>query len=345
MKKLLLGLGTVSLAILPVAAMVSCSTTETTLDTEATKFTVSLEAKTPATTTTEAVKSIMDGKDAPAKLLALETLVGKDKLPTIADGFTFEVKSAMVNSKTDTTVDVKITITETDSTETVKTKDATLSITKLTKATAPTTTLALEAAKYDISKPTQDKAITANGALALFVAADTSELKTGILETLVGKDNVPKTSPGFTFEVTTVVVGSDNTTVEVTITVTEIAGTPGSNTATGKMTITDFTTTLALEAAKYDIPLAVLPGEASKTSTDAAALFTGDAAAQLVVLKTLVGDNVPTTSDGFTFEVTGAVVGTVDTTVEVTITVTETAGTAGSNTATGKITITGLTTP
>ena len=240
MKKLLLGLGTVSLAILPVAAMVSCSTTETTLDTEATKFTVSLEAKTPATTTTEAVKSIMDGKDAPAKLLALETLVGKDKLPTIADGFTFEVKSAMVNSKTDTTVDVKITITETDSTETVKTKDATLSITKLTKATAPTTTLALEAAKYDISLAvlSTEAAKTSAAAAALFTGDAAAQL--AVLKTLVG-DNVPTTSEGFTFEVTTAVVGSVNTTVEVTITVTETAGTPGSNTATGKMTITGLT--------------------------------------------------------------------------------------------------------
>ena len=217
MKKLLLGLGTVSLAILPVAAMVSCSTTETTLDTEATKFTVSLEAKTPATTTTEAVKSIMDGKDAPAKLLALETLVGKDKLPTIADGFTFEVKSAMVNSKTDTTVDVKITITETDSTETVKTKDATLSITKLTKATEPAgPTLDTEVAKLNISQVTKTPATVVTVAIDSITNAADSAAKLLALKVLA---DVPELEVGFSIEVKSATIsGTTDMTVIITVT-------------------------------------------------------------------------------------------------------------------------------
>ena len=241
MKKLLLGLGTISLAILPVAAMVSCSTTTPTLDTEATKFTVSLEAKTPATTTTAAVDSITNAADAKAKLTALETLVGKEKLPTIAEGFTFEVKSAMINTKLNTTVDVKIMIAETDSTETVKTKEATLSITKLTATEAPSATLETEAAKFNISKAVKEEmsTLTSAGAVELLDVAIGAPAKLSALETLVGIENVPTLAAGFTFKVTTAIVGINKTTVEVIITVIE---TNGGLTAIGKFIITGFAT-------------------------------------------------------------------------------------------------------
>ena len=66
--KLLLGLGTVSLVILPVAAMVSCSTIETTLDTEVEKLNISKATKTPTTVVTAAIDSINNSTDAPTKL-------------------------------------------------------------------------------------------------------------------------------------------------------------------------------------------------------------------------------------------------------------------------------------
>ena len=235
MKKLLLGLGTISLAILPVAAMVSCSTTTPTLDTEATKFTVSLEAKTPATTTTAAVDSITNAADAKAKLTALETLVGKEKLPTIAEGFTFEVKSAMVNTKLNTTVDVKIMITETDSTETVKNKEATLSITKLTAAEAPSATLDTEAAKLNVSAVTKTPATTQAAAIATITGNATAKL--AALKVLA---DVPTLADGFTIEVTAA-AASGTTDMTVSITITETAGTAGSNTKDVTFTVTGLT--------------------------------------------------------------------------------------------------------
>ena len=293
MKKLLLGLGTVSLAILPVAAMVSCSTTETTLDTEATKFTVSLEAKTPATTTTEAVKSIMDGKDAPARLLALETLVGKDKLPTIADGFTFEVKSAMVNSKTDTTVDVKITITETDSTETVKTKDATLSITKLTEIK---TTIETEFAKINREVQTITPHKTAIAAASSIITPIGMDEKMISLRKIA---DFPSPANGFTFEVNLVTINSITpTTIDVKITITE---TDGGKTKDATLSITNLiiSPTLSSEIAKINVTISTKTPDI--TIAEALLMINNPISQEEKknALSTLV--NIPLLSEGFTF--------------------------------------------
>ena len=48
--------------------MVSCSTTETTLDTEVEKLNISKATKTPTTVVTAAIDSINNSTDAPTKL-------------------------------------------------------------------------------------------------------------------------------------------------------------------------------------------------------------------------------------------------------------------------------------
>ena len=542
MKKLLLGLGTVSLAILPVAAMVSCSTTtpqtSPTLETEAAKLNTSLRAKYFTMTTSQAIATILS--DQSESHDGLKSLVGEDNLPTLADGFTFVVTSAMVNSKINTTIDVKITVIEKDEYIDDNTMYTTLQITKLTSVPA---SLDTESSKFILNLNSLDENITTTEAIAKFRGDANVKLET--LKSLVGEDNLPTLADGFTFEVKLVALNRvTNTTIDVEITVTEtngivgsnkkdailsitnLAGIPtlesetkkmnialkaidltnntntlveefnnSSNNETAKLSIlqnlvgaenipvlaedfwfgvksasinattpttldinitvrtgwfwfqntvlqvtdvplptidsetaklniskatktpttiitaaidsinnaTDAPTklaafkvlvdaptpstgfsfevmaaaalgttnmtvtitvkqdgteitkiatftitglkaapTLAAEAAKYDISLAALTAEATKTAAEAAATITGDAATKLAALKTLVGENVPTVSMGFTFEVTSAVIGTNNTTVEVIITVTET---AGSKTATGKMTITGFTAP
>ena len=216
MKKLLLGLGTISLAILPVAAMVSCSTTTPTLDTEAANLAKEFKAKTATTTTTAAVKSITDAKDAVAKLAALKVLVD---VPALAEGFAFEVKSATINSTKPTQVDVKITVTETGSTEATKpTKDVTLLITGLTAGEAVEATLDTEAAKFG-SKVTKTPNTTQADALATFTGDDAAA-KLAALKVLV---DVPTLADGFTFEVKSAAV-SGATDLDVKITITKTAG-------------------------------------------------------------------------------------------------------------------------
>ena len=205
MKKLLLGLGTLSIAILPVAAVVSCGTeSATTLEKEAAKFTTTV-TKTPTTTTEVAVKSITDAADATAKATALAVFA---EVPTVSEGFTTEVKSAAVDTTTKTTVNVKIVITETAGEAGKNTKEVIFSVTGLTAVETPETpTMETEIAKFpatEVSKIVTDNAATA--------APKITE------ETLETYFTTVELATGFSYKFTTATASGD--TVDLVLTVT-----------------------------------------------------------------------------------------------------------------------------
>jgi hypothetical protein len=213
MKKLLLGLGTVSLAILPVAAMVSCSTPATALDTEASKF----EGTTTAKVTTVTAQSVADeftaAKDEVTKDAIL--LANSTSTPVKAsEGFTSMIKSMTVNAETNTTLDVVFTITEVPVTEETPaaeptTKDATFTITGF--AAPAEATLETEAAKFTT-------------AVTLLTAGTSTEAATAIvtdkaiLETFY---KAPTLANGFDFTITSVDGTTADTVLTVVISVTD----------------------------------------------------------------------------------------------------------------------------
>ena len=323
MKKLLLGLGTISLAILPVVAMISCSTTPTpttpTLDTESEKFNISLLAKHFTITTSDAIAAIV--WDQSTNHDALKNLVGEDKLPTLADGFTYKVTTAVVNSKIPTTVDVKITVTETDGIVGSNTKYATLSITKLTSVTP---SLSTESNKFTLNLDSLDPTITTSAAIATFRGDADTKLKA--LKDLVGEENLPILADGFTFEVKLVALNSETpTTVDVEITVIETNGTEGSNTQDAILKITNLALipTLDSETQKMNISLDAV--DLSKNTSTLVEEVNGaaDESEKLSILQNLVGaENIPVLEEGFWFGVKSAAVNsTTPTTLDINITV------------------------
>jgi hypothetical protein len=218
MKKLLLGLGTLSLAILPVAAMVSCSATTPTVETEAKKLTVEVavkDAELAKVLTSAVVTEITDAKEAAAKLVVVEKYT---TIPTIAEGFTFEIKSAAVKVVAEAQV-VDVTITVTETATPANTATATLSITGLTvDSSIVTPTLDTEAAKFETAE-TLKPAIETTVAAAAITGATDAVAKKIALEVYI---NLPTLADGFTFEVKTATVDVKvNTTLNVTITITD----------------------------------------------------------------------------------------------------------------------------
>ena len=222
MKKLLLGLGTLSLAILPVAAMVSCSATTPTLETEATKFTTEVVTKDTTAVTSAVVKEITDGADAAARLVSVEKYA---TLPTIAEGFTFEVKTAAVKVVAELqNVEVIITVTETANTDTAtNSKDATLTITGLAvDSTIEVPTLETEAAKFVEVAAIDGKIKVADAATAINDAADAAAKQIALEVYTI----LPTLAEGFSLEVKSAAADTTvKTTLNVTITITDATST------------------------------------------------------------------------------------------------------------------------
>jgi hypothetical protein len=213
MKKLLLGLGTLSLAILPVAAMVSCSAEEpiienkATVKTEAKKLNIEVASKIKDVTTTDVTTAINDAKTPAEKILAIKKYA---TLPTIATGFTLEVKSATtVDVELSTVVEIMIVVSETATPE--KTANATFSITELkVDQTIPTLASEVDKFKTAVSTSITDTALIAEEE---FTNATTPA---GKLEALNIYYLIPKLAEGFTLEVKSGKVNpTTNTTLDV----------------------------------------------------------------------------------------------------------------------------------
>ncbi|MGL5205777.1 MAG: hypothetical protein ACRC7B_02575 [Metamycoplasmataceae bacterium] len=183
-KKLILLLGaTPILTILPFAAMASCSTAID-IDTEIKKFNITVQTKNKDLLAYDSAKTIEDANTPENKLKALEVFAN---VPKISKGYELVVKSASVNATTKTTIDVLISIHETDKPE-IK-KDATFKVEGF-----KVDTLEIEAKRFEDPKQTNDTSLTVIEAIARVNDAVDQPAKLEALKTFV---DVPNVSLGF----------------------------------------------------------------------------------------------------------------------------------------------------
>ncbi|MGL6125210.1 MAG: hypothetical protein ACRC1F_01820 [Metamycoplasmataceae bacterium] len=209
-KKLLLGLGASLLAILPITAVISCSSDSSTpvsVKPEAEKF-----DKTVVTTAVgfisaeEAVKEIQSGKNAQERLDALKSFAS---VPTLSEGFEFEVLSAKINPGTNTTIDVLIKVFEKGNKENFE--EVTY---RVEGFVAPNTDLDTEAAKFNVSVVTKKPNLNSNEAIKTINDATTPEESLAALKELA---DVPTLEQGFEFAVIEARISSTNTVIDVSI--------------------------------------------------------------------------------------------------------------------------------
>jgi hypothetical protein len=292
MKKLLLGLGTLSLAILPVAAMVSCSATPS-LNEETNKLNISVASKIKDVTTTIVATEINSALNEDAKLAAVDKYA---TLPTLADGFKLEVKSAEVNGET---VEIKITVTETANTDTTtNSKDAIFTIKELV-AVKPT--LETEFNKINTNRETIIPSKTSTAAAASIIVASDKDSKEATLKLLV---DIPTLAEGFTLEVKSAKINSTTkTSIDVLIAVTEIANTDTTtNSKEATLTITGLTISPLLSE-QLSIMNVTLETKIKQTTTLTIDSINKelDMVKKIAILKTLV--DVPMLAEGFIFEI------------------------------------------
>ncbi|MGL5643875.1 MAG: hypothetical protein ACRCW3_03850 [Metamycoplasmataceae bacterium] len=108
-KKLLLGLCSSLLIILPIATMISCSSSVEKIEAEAEKFNQTIETKSSTTASEYAAQSIQDAVTSADKLAALEVFAD---VPILEPEFDFEVLSASVDEQVKTKVNVSVKVFE-----------------------------------------------------------------------------------------------------------------------------------------------------------------------------------------------------------------------------------------
>ncbi|MGL5732651.1 MAG: hypothetical protein ACRCXE_01100 [Metamycoplasmataceae bacterium] len=213
MKKLLFGLGSLSLAIIPIGILASCSSssdTDPTINTEAEKFTEAVtKLKTP--TSTEAAKTISDATTPETKKTALKTFID---FPKLDKGFDFEVKKAWANPTKDGVIVVTVSVYVKSDTATKVDTDFEIS------GFATSTDLEKAALKFGIPVDAVIS-ITSKEATKRITEAAGAEAKKTALEEIVTAAKIP-TTVGFTFEVKEASFKAETATqMEVLITVTQ----------------------------------------------------------------------------------------------------------------------------
>ncbi|MGL5732710.1 MAG: hypothetical protein ACRCXE_01395 [Metamycoplasmataceae bacterium] len=205
-KKLLLSLGAPILTVLPFAAMVSCSTAID-IDTEIKRFNTSVQTKDKNLLAWDSAQTIQDATTVENKLKALEVFA---TVPKIAKGYELVIKSAKVNSTTKTTVDVLVSIHETNKPD-IK-KETTFKVEGFKMNTLET-----EAAKFDTPKETTDSTITSAEAVAKVNAESEQADKLIALKSFV---DVPSISDQFGLEILKIEIDpSSASSVNVTISI------------------------------------------------------------------------------------------------------------------------------
>ncbi|MGL5617868.1 MAG: hypothetical protein ACRCWU_02290 [Metamycoplasmataceae bacterium] len=194
MKKILLGTGALVLAVIPVAAVVSCSSSGTTLKKEAEKFNTSVPTKATGMNSSDAAGSIFFAKTPAEKKAALVELA--KTIPTLDSEYEFAVLSAEVDSQTTTTINVEIDVYsganhKSDEHETVTFK--------VTGFSAPAT-LQDEATKFGTTLPTKEASKTPAQAALQINEATPEDEKWEVLKTLI---TLPVRGSGFKYEITT----------------------------------------------------------------------------------------------------------------------------------------------
>ena len=218
MKKLLLGLGTLSLAILPVTAMVSC-TSETTLESEVSKFNQEQDALDPIMTTGHAIEEInlgFEGDDIVGQQLAATNALLTHPLPKIAEGFTIDNILSWFSPDISTSIEVSFTIRETATNNTAK---ATLKITNLTEIYSQALTEQMgKFSRHD--DVTKTPLVTAAEAAAT-VTGTPDEMLAAVNRFLTIELSATFLSPGYTFVIEQ--ADAHPNSVWITIQITETA--------------------------------------------------------------------------------------------------------------------------
>ncbi|MGL5205774.1 MAG: hypothetical protein ACRC7B_02560 [Metamycoplasmataceae bacterium] len=210
MKKILLGTGALALAVIPVAALVSCSSS-TTLQKEADRFKKAVKTKTTGMNSSVAAGSIIYDTPTPAaKKAALEKLVD---VPKLDSEYEFAVLGAKINTTTKTTIDVEIEVySGANETEKVKVNF------QVTGFEVPNT-LAEEKTKWEEGGTSKQPTMTTE--LAVLAINDAS----GAIpkwQALHGLSSLPVRGAAFTYEVISAEVNPASTTAMiVTIKVTD----------------------------------------------------------------------------------------------------------------------------
>ncbi|MGL5205024.1 MAG: hypothetical protein ACRC63_02120, partial [Metamycoplasmataceae bacterium] len=215
MKKLLFGLGSLSLAVIPIAVLASCSSstnTEPTVNTEADKFKTT---RTKATTLTATVASntITNAEDPATKKAALQTLID---FPKLDDDFDFSVENSWPKSSDDKAIVVTVSV--------FAKSDTTTKIEKNFEVNGFADATELEKAALKFSVPVDTNILITSSLSTLWInEAVGPEAKKEALESLVKITDIP-TTPGFTFEVKSACFNSENKyQIEVSITITQIS--------------------------------------------------------------------------------------------------------------------------
>ncbi|MGL5205773.1 MAG: hypothetical protein ACRC7B_02555 [Metamycoplasmataceae bacterium] len=215
MKKLLFGIGTLSLAIIPIGILVSCSSstdTTPTINTELDKF-VPTVTKSTTQTSTEAAKSITEAATPDAKKTVLGTFID---FPKLDKGFDFDVEKAWPNPTKDKVIVVTVSVYDKSNTNTKLDKDFEIS------GFANSTDLEKAALKFALPVDAFIS-ITSSESTRRISEAVSPDDKKFELETIVSSAKIP-TTEGYTFEVKAASFELETATqMEVSITLTEMS--------------------------------------------------------------------------------------------------------------------------
>ncbi|MGL5732653.1 MAG: hypothetical protein ACRCXE_01110 [Metamycoplasmataceae bacterium] len=249
-KKILLGLSATLLTAIPLVAVVSCTESSTNkIDSEANKFRISVETTKKDLVSTDAANTINAAPDNPSKLTALKNLVSS--IPTLDSDFDFNVKSAMVNTTTNTTIDVLINVFEKE--DTSNKKDVTYSIKGFI---APSEKVKIEdqAKLFDVARTTTNPSADPEVVMTAINGASSSSDKWNVIK---GYVNVPTLANGFELEVGNAVIreGAEDA-IDVSIKIIETATPTTFRDVTLKIegfVLSSIETDINLEVAKFGV--------------------------------------------------------------------------------------------
>ncbi|MGL5617867.1 MAG: hypothetical protein ACRCWU_02285 [Metamycoplasmataceae bacterium] len=215
MKKLLFRLGVLSLVIIPIGVLTSCSSsidTKPTINTEAGKF-IDTTTNLTTPTSTEAAKTITNATTPEAKKIALKTFI---VFPNLDKEFDFDVKKAWPNPIPTKDGVIVVTVSVYAKSDTTTKLDTDFEISGFANSTD------LEKASLKFAIPIDAViSITSKEATKRITDATTPEAKKIALEEIVSSTKIP-TTLGYTFEVNEASFKVETATqIEVQITVTE----------------------------------------------------------------------------------------------------------------------------
>ncbi|MGL6125037.1 MAG: hypothetical protein ACRC1F_00915, partial [Metamycoplasmataceae bacterium] len=309
-KKISLGLVASSLTILPMTVLISCSSS-TPIETEVAKFETPTRTIIPGIiTANEAVSRIQSALGPINKLNALKVFAN---VPTLGEGFDFEVLSASINETTDSTVDVLIQVFEKENKENV------IDVIYMVEGFVPlVSAIDKEAAKFNQPVETLRPHLSSNEAVARVNNASTPQDAFVALRELAV---VPELSRGFEFTGFNATISTTKkTTIDVSITISRTIIT---EVKTVTFRVEGFSTDIIIESEKFEEPVqntkpGFITGNEAVFSIESASNPTD----KLRALRVFA--DVPTLDAEFNFEVLSAMINTTsNSTVDVLIKVFE----------------------